>query len=103
MIFCILGISVTLYFAGSPKRDAEKLHDFQIIAKNIGVGGKVCTSPEWDDWSMRYYLARYYQISVYGISMDCTHIIIQRNDPVHIPPEYHKADFSTLYYEVYKK
>ena len=103
MFSCFIGIITTMYFAGKPKRDAEKLHDIHMIGKNVGHEGNVCTLHEWDDWSMRYYFARHYQISVTGVAMDCPLILLPKADTTQIPAEYHKADFPTHFYTVYQK
>lgn len=99
----LIGIMTTVYCAGRPKRDADKLHDINLIAKDIGVGGNVCTTHEWDDWSMRYYFARYHQIGVTGIIQDCPLIVVQHADTLLVPPEYHISELSTKYYTVYRK
>lgn len=99
----LVGVMTTVYFAGKPKRDADKLHDIHLVAKDIGIGGNVCTTHEWDDWSMRYYFTRYHKISITGISQDCPQILVQHADTLLVPPEYHKSELSTKYYMLYKK
>jgi len=101
ILSCIVGMTATLYSAGKPKRDEAKLHDIRILGEKIGTGGKICTPNEWDDWSMRYYFARYHQISIYGLSGDCQVIITPKGDSISIPPEYQEVDYSMLYYEAH--
>ncbi len=99
----LIGIMTTIYFAGKPKRDADKLHDIHLIARDVGAEGNVCTTHEWEDWSMRYYFARYHHVSVTGIYTDCPMIIVQHTDTLSVPSGYYKSDLSTKYYMVYKR
>jgi 4-amino-4-deoxy-L-arabinose transferase-like glycosyltransferase len=98
----LAGIVTTVIYAGRPKRDADKLHDIHLIAKDVGVDRNVCTTLEWEDWSMRYYFARYHQISITGIYPDCPIIIVKQTDTFQLPAGYHKSDLSTKQYLVYK-
>ena len=100
---CLVGVMTSVYCAGKPKRDADKLHDIHLIAKDLGDGGNVCTTHEWDDWSMRYYFARYHQITVTGISAGCPLILVPHTDTLQVPAGYHKSDLSTKFYLIYKR
>lgn len=102
VISCLVGIMATIYYAGKPKRDVDKLHDIHLIASDVGADRNICTTREWEDWSMRYYFARYHQISVTGIYPDCPLIIVQQNDTFQVPAGYHKSALSTRHYLVYK-
>lgn len=62
----ITGITVaTIMLAGTPKRDADLIHDVHAIGEHCGAGAIITSDlTTWRTWSFQGYLMRYHEISV---------------------------------------
>jgi uncharacterized membrane protein len=92
----------TFMLAGTPKRDADLLHDVSLIGQYCGPG-KTATSDAstWTTWSLQGYLVRYHNISL-SRPPDSTaaFYIAPKGSPA--PAGYIPANLPTRQYDLYR-
>lgn len=100
----IVGIGITVFMAGKPKRDADKLADVQVLKLLSGNNTIIYTNLSlWNDWSFHNYLQRFGQISLSLDSVTSPYFVIPKTEKQTPPPGYTLVDAPTKYINVYKK
>lgn len=100
----VIGIDLTLFMAGKPKRDADKLADVQTLRTLVGNNTIVYTDTTlWDDWSFHNYLQRYAQISLSLDQPTQGYFVVPKSAPQNPPPGFVPLAANTKFVAVYKK
>lgn len=100
LLFAGTGVA-TIALAGTPKRDADMLHDVALIGKHCGPDQIVSTnSSTWSNWSLQGYLMRYHTISVSKNHFFRKFYIAPKGDSV--PTGYLIVELNTRVYNLYR-
>ncbi len=90
----------TFLLAGEPKRDADLLHDVELIGRKCGKGSTVSANESTrTNWSLQGYFIRYHNISIARNDTTVNYYIIQKGDPS--PIGYSPAKLETRKYDLY--
>jgi hypothetical protein len=95
-------ITATVILAGTPKRDAQLLHDVQVIGTEISSDQKISSDPQtWANWSLQGYLMRYHNISLSRTDTTTRYFIVPEGKTA--PGGYSKVDLPTRSYHLYSR
>ena len=96
LIICTLlfmaSIIFTVSMVGKVKRDADALSDINSFGKILPHGDIISIPSEMmEDWSTRYYLLRYYYLSLDIYNKDNHYFMIRKNLSKALVPKHYKA------------
>ncbi len=95
-------VVATIALAGTPKRDADMLHDVALIGKHCGPSEVVSTnSSTWSNWSLQGYLMRYHAISLSKLDTAASFFIVLDGETR--PQDYSPVNLGTKRYHLYQR
>ena len=102
-LLLLSSIIFTITRIGKAKRDEDALTDINNFGKIIPHGEIVGIPPEMiSDWSIRYYLLRYYYISLDDQNKSCNYFISEKNIPErNVPANYKPYPIETKLLKLY--
>jgi 4-amino-4-deoxy-L-arabinose transferase-like glycosyltransferase len=107
LLLCSLLFVATTVFAfmqkGKTSRNQEMLHDVYLIGTVVPKQTTVTIPGNmWDEWDLKCYLVRYFNISVEP-DYQLQYYIQDKLMDANIPPEYKKVNIPTLQFDLYMK
>jgi 4-amino-4-deoxy-L-arabinose transferase-like glycosyltransferase len=101
VLFIAGTLVATVVLAGKPKRDADMIHDINLIGAHCGSGALITADyGTWTTWSFQGYLMRYHSISVAKPGEDAPFLVLPKGAA---PPEaYVPVQLSTRSYDLYR-
>jgi hypothetical protein len=104
VLIAIVGMGLTIFMAGKPKRDADMLADVQTLRTLAGNNTIVYTDTTlWGDWSFHNYLQRYAQISLSLEQPTHGYFVVPKSAPQNPPAGFVPLAANTKFVAVYKK